>query len=116
MKALKAAYLILIILIIAVSLNSYYIGRVSEKLTEELYKAETSDDFEKLYKNFKKASDIISLTVSHDDLTNIEEGLAEIIGASQSNEKGTVITIKSRLIESFKHLRRLSGINPDSIL
>lgn len=116
MKVLKLAYAILIVLIIGISINSYYIKRTTDSLEKELSIAETSEDFKRLYKDFKKAENIISLTVSHEDLTNIEEGFAEIIGASIANDSNSVAITKSRLKESLKHLGRLSGLNIESIL
>ena len=58
----------------------------------------------------------ISLTVNHEDLTNIEEGFAEMIGClSVGDTAGAQIT-KSRLIDSLEHLGRLSGFNFDAII
>ena len=54
--------------------------------------------------------------MSHDDLTNIEEAFAEIIGAARAGNEIGLITLKSRLRDSLEHLGRLSSINLDSIL
>ena len=116
MKLLKLSYVILIALIIGISINSYYIRNTTDRLDVALDAANTAEDFENIYSEFKEAENIISLTVSHDDLTKIEEGFAEIIGAAYSNDTQTVLTIKSRLKESLRHLGRLSGFNIESIL
>lgn len=116
MKATKASIIILIILVITVSFNSYYIRNVSKTLTLRLDAASTSEEFLAIYDSFKKAEKIISLTVSHEDLTNIEDGFAEITGASRVGDEKNVEIVKSRLKESIRHLGRLSGVNLDSIL
>lgn len=69
-----------------------------------------------IYEIFKKKELFISLTVNHEDLTNIEEGFAEMIGClSVGDTDGAQIT-KSRLIDSLEHLGRLSGFNFDAII
>ncbi len=103
------------LLISAILANSYYITKVTKELTEEL-ELRTGESYEAVEEKFKKHERYISLTVSHDDLTNIEEAFAELIGAANANDEVRVITIKSRLKDSLLHLGRLSGINLDSIL
>lgn len=69
-----------------------------------------------LYEYFKKRETFISLTVNHEDLTNIEESFSEIIGClSVGDADGARIT-KNRLLDSLEHLRRLSGFNIDAII
>ena len=69
-----------------------------------------------LYEDFKKRETFISLTVNHEDLTNIEESFSEIIGClSVGDADGARIT-KNRLLDSLEHLRRLSGFNIDAII
>ena len=72
--------------------------------------------FEIAYKNFEKREKIVSLSVSHSDLTSIEDAFCDIIGAGIAENKDEMIKTKIRLINSLEHLRRLSGINIDSIL
>ncbi len=122
MKATKFAYITLIVLLSAVLANSFFIHRLTMKLAEEADAIQTEDieaagrDFSDLYKKFKKAEKFINLTVSHDDLTNIEESFSEIIGAAEAMYEPGVKIAKSRLVDSLEHLGRLSGINLDSIL
>ena len=73
-------------------------------------------EYEKLYESFMKKQKFISLTVSHDDLTEIENDLAEILGAIEADDEESLIIAKSRLVMTLTHLRRLSGVNLDSIL
>lgn len=71
---------------------------------------------ENTYKIFKKNENFISITVSHDDLTNIEDGFAELVGYLRVGDADGAEVVKSRLINSLEHLKRLSGINFDSII
>ena len=82
----------------------------------ESLSAESHQEYERLYKDFKKKEQYISLTVNHEDLTDVESSFSEIVGAAKANDEEAFLTIKSRLIDALDHLRRLSGINIDSIL
>ena len=99
----------------AILANSFYIMKITSELSDELELAAV-DNYEKIAKKFQKKERYISLTVSHDDLTNIEEAFAELIGAANAGDEARLVTIKSRLKDSLTHLGRLSGINLDSIL
>ncbi|MBO7304726.1 MAG: DUF4363 family protein [Clostridia bacterium] len=121
MRSVRGALVALVVLIAAVLVNSIYIGKVSRELMDKIEQVEGEDaallcdEYERIFEEFKKAERIISLTVSHDDLTNIEEGFAEIIGAARAGGEVGLSTVKSRLADALEHLGRLSGINIDSI-
>lgn len=70
----------------------------------------------KVYDDYKDKEKYMSLTVNHDDLTNIEDCFVELIGylAIKDNDSATVT--KSRLISYLEHLRRLSGFNIDAVI
>ncbi len=112
----------MILLFSAVLANSLIIHRVTMSFAVEAEAIETEDiesageEFFLLLQKFKKAEKFINLTVSHDDLTNIEESFSEIIGAAEAKYEPGIKIAKSRLVDSFEHLGRLSGINFDSIL
>ena len=122
MKITKVAYTILTVLTLAIISNSIMIGHITENLKDEIESIDQSDiesalpKYRKSLKNFEKAEKYISLTVSHDDLTNIEESYAELIGAAIAMDDTGVQKAKSRLVDALEHLGRLSGINIDSIL
>ena len=117
----KLSYAILFALLLAVILNAVYISRFSEKLysisSEE--SGENIDDFESKFNEIKKIYGdneiFISLTVSHEDLTNIEEILSEIDGALKAKDKNAVIIAKSRFESAVLHLGQLSALNIESI-
>ena len=122
MKAVRIASAVLVLLLMAVVLNSIYISKTTEKFADTIRDISTenlknaTEQFKKAHEEFKQAEKFISITVSHDDLTNIEESFADIIGASEAGMRVDVITIKSRLEDALRHLGRLSGINFDSII
>ena len=122
MRAAKIAIAVLFLLATAILANSYYIKCVTINLTERINAVDidnmesAKEEFESIYNKFKKAERYISLTVSHDDLTNIEEGFADIMGAFEAGAKTSIVMIKSRLTDALEHLGRLSGINLDSII
>ena len=122
MKPMKIASAALLFLLALVILNSIYIGSITEFFADRIKEIETDElsvtanEIKKIYADFKKNEKIISITVSHDDLTNIEESFADIIGAAEAGMAANVITIKSRLEDALRHLGRLSGINLDSII
>ena len=115
MKSVKIAITFLLLLICIILLNSFYIINTTKKLSDAL-DTESYESYESVAKEFQKHERYISLTVSHDDLTNIEEAFAELIGAANAGDEEKLTTIKSRLKDSLDHLGRLSGINLDSIL
>ena len=122
MKAFRISVIAMLLLAAAVFANSAYIEKLTEKFVSEVERiSETdpiaaSDALTELYQKFKRAEKIISITTSHDDLTSIEEGFAEMRGAVNAEDMIEVIKIKSRLRSAFEHLGRLSGINIDSII
>ena len=119
MKAAIIALIVLTVILTAVILNSYFVSRSIHTLLDKLKNAPSDvgsyEIYEGIHDEFTKKLRFISLTVSHDDLTNIESELNEILGAIEAKDEETLIIAKSRLIGSLSHLRRLSGINADSI-
>ncbi len=122
MKPLRISIITLTVLTISVYANSLFIGHITKSLSKKVESINTDSienvatEFETVFDEFKKAERYISITVSHDDLTNIEESFSEIIGAANAGNYVGVKTLKSRLKDALLHLGRLSGINIDSIL
>lgn len=119
MKAAIIAILSLSIVLISVFLNSFLVSRGIEDIIAKLEEApstlESYDLYEEIFQEYTKKQRFIGLTVSHDDLTNIESEFHEILGSIEAQDEETLIIAKSRLIGALSHLRRLSGINADSI-
>ncbi len=115
------AYITFIAIIAIVSFNTYFLDRGINTLLSKTDELNTESDdalmaAETLKSEFEKKEAFISMTVSHDDLTNIEEGISELVGALETGDKEEAAVIKSRLRSSLLHLRRLCGINIDSII
>ena len=100
-------------------LSGEYKKAIYEIITQKLKNAPNDTEnysvYEEISHEYAKIQRYIGLTVSHDDLTNIEEDFNEILGAIEADDEESLIIAKSRLIGSLSHLRRLSGINADSI-
>ena len=119
MRAAIVSLIVLAFVLTAVILNSYLVSRSIHTLMEKLKEAPSDvksyEVYAQIHDEFTKKQRFIGLTVSHDDLTDIESGLNEILGAIEAEDEETLIIAKSRLIGSLSHLKRLSGINADSI-
>ncbi len=117
----KLSYLILTVLLVSVLLNAVYISRFTDKIYEiSNDKCEDSIEalsakFERINELYKKNEIFISLSVSHEDLTSIEEILSEIDGALNAQDKDAVIIAKSRFENAVLHLGQLSALNIESI-
>ncbi len=121
MKSVRVALALLVITLCAVIANSIVLRHTFDAITDKVEKTDDSDisaaheQYTKIFDEFKEKEWFISLTVNHEDLTNVEDALSEIIGATKAGDIDAVITIKSRLTNSLEHLSRLSGINIESI-
>ncbi len=121
MKTKLFAYITIIVIITAVSFNTFYLDKeISELLSEvtalDLDDNNALDTSTEIFERFKHAEAYISITVSHDDLTNIEDIFAELVGYLTVDDTEGAKVIKNRLINSLEHLGRLSGFNIDSII
>ncbi len=121
MKSVRFAYTVLILLIIAVLVNMILVGRAIDALESELSAAETENaaraekEYSEIYEEYKRRELFISLTVSHEDLSELEAAFSELIGAARAEDKASLIIAKSRLTDQLGHIKRLSGINIDSV-
>ena len=121
MKAGIFAITTMLAVIALVSVNSYILHRSITEFIGDAERVSVNDDdsysvAEEMKRRFEEKERFISLTVSHDDLTNIEECYSELVGYLKVDMKDEAEVTKSRLIDALSHLRRLSGINIDSII
>ncbi len=121
MKAMLIASFTLLSLLAVIVLNSVYIERQVEELYSGIDRLDIDDEgceekIDKIHSDFTRARKIITLSVSHDDISNIESCFAEVIGTIRADAKVEFIIAKSRLKDALLHLRRLSSINFDSIM
>ena len=121
MKSVRFAYSVFAILSLAVIINSVAIGKITDILNEKIIAAEEQDmklaekEYTEIYEKYKSYELYISLSVDHDDLSSVEDAFSEIIGAARADDAAGVITTKSRLTDYLRHIKRLAGINIDSI-
>jgi len=121
MKSVRFAYAVFAILSLAVIINSVAIGKITDILNEKIIAAEERDmklaekEYTEIYEKYKSYELYISLSVDHDDLSSVEDAFSEIIGAARADDAAGVITTKSRLTDYLRHIKRLAGINIDSI-
>lgn len=97
------------------SINRY--ARKVEALEIDEYSIHPAEaEARQAYAEFKKCETFMSLTVNHNDLTAIEELFSEMIGQLSVGDASGARVTKNRLIDALSHLRRLSGVNIDSIV
>lgn len=78
--------------------------------------ADSLDAAEAIYEKFSRYEAYVSITVSHEDLTNIETSFSELIGYLSVGDSDGSAVVKRRLSDALGHLHRLSGINIDAII
>ena len=119
MKLLILSYVTAASVILFVFINSFIIHSYVTDLLNRIEEAPDSCDdngaYSLCFENYKRREKYIALTVSHSDLGVIEDSFAEIMGAISANDRESLIIAKSRLTEALSHVKRLSGINIDSI-
>ena len=123
MKVKILATLVLALTVGLSSLNTHFLLKAIDKTANDVTDLSFSGEPEEikqraeiLFKDYKRREFFLSLTVSHEDLTDIESLFSEMIGyLSVKDTEGAEMT-KSRLIDALMHLRRLSGVNISSIL
>ncbi|MBQ8720221.1 MAG: DUF4363 family protein [Clostridia bacterium] len=111
---------IIIALIASTVINSFVLRGIVDTYIERIESAEGGEGAEEfytaLYDEFISDEGYISLTVSHEDLRDIEKSFSEVIAAEKMKDADEAEKAKSRLIDALLHLKRLCGINIDSIL
>lgn len=121
MKSVHFAYTVFLVLVVFVFANCIVLANIIDEITELTISAEESDmataekEYTEIYERYKNHELFISLSVDHNDLSDIETSFSEIIGAAKADDSAGVLTAKSRLIDRLRHIKRLSGINIDSV-
>ena len=123
MRTKILAAILLVLTVLAVSLNTYAVGKEIEQTARAVEAIQIEEDTRAAeaqtraaYDSFKEREDYLSITLNHSDLRSIEEMFSEMIGMlSVADADGARVT-KSRLTDALSHLRRLCGLNMDSVL
>ncbi len=121
MKEKILAIVILISVISFVTANTLVLNKQIKEMIENVKSLEVDADdakenAEKYHSDFMEKEQYMSFTVSHDDLTSIEDCFVEMIGYLSVEDIDSAEVTKSRLINYLEHLRRLSGFNMDSVI
>ena len=119
MKALITSCTTAALLIILVFTNSfivrYNIQRISEAIEAAPEHCQSAEIYTELFEDYRRREKYIALSVSHSDLLGIEDSYAEILGAIEADDEDALIIAKSRIIKALAHIKRLAGINFDSV-
>ncbi len=124
MKEKIIAFSLFFLVIGFVFINTIVLGRQLDeicRMTEEMTideenLSDSEEAVREVYDNFKKKETFISLSVNHENLTDIKQSFSEIIGYLSVGDADGASMTKNRLIDSLEHLRRLSGFNIDAII
>ena len=121
MKAVKTAVILLLCSLAFVITNSILLTEIINGVLTEIDAAgdditTAEESYSKIYDGLKDKLSYVSLTVNHEDLSSITDEFAELVGSARANDEEGFLAVKSRLISSLEHLKRLVGINIDSIL
>jgi len=124
MKIKIIAAILLFGIIFAVILNTVMLTRSIDQYTATVSALEIDEErtlaaeaeARAAYAQFKRCETYMSLTVNHNDLTAIEELFSEMIGQLSVGDADGAKVTKNRLIDALSHLRRLSGVNIDSVV
>ena len=121
MKATIFATIALVAVVGCVTANAIALHQKIGEAIEDVTRLDTEDDDAlleaiRIKEKFAEAERFISLTVNHEDLTNIEVGYSELVGYLSEGMTEEAGVTKSRLLDALTHLRRLSGVNIDSII
>ena len=100
--------------VLLVVANSFVVRELIDGVIDDVENA-TSEEYEDIFENFRRIEKYISLTVDHEDMMDIDLSFAELIGMAKVGDNEGAEVTKSRLRYSLEHLRRLSGMNIDSI-
>lgn len=121
MKQKVFAVILMIAVITFVSINTIVLHKQIEKIIENvsgllLDGDDVEEKAKEIHSDYMKKEKYMSITVSHDDLTSIEDCFVEMIGFLSVGDTQNAAVTKSRLINFLEHLRRLSGFNIDAII
>ena len=120
MKVKIAAALLLLITVGFVTVNTALLGSMIYEIRNEVdaldINTANTENAERLYEKFTKYETYVSITVSHDDLTNIENSFSELIGYITVGDTDSAEVVRRKLSDALGHLYRLSGVNIDSII
>jgi hypothetical protein len=121
LKEKVIALVVLSLIVFGIAANAVMIDKSIDATLKEVEKlsfgaGSSAEDAERIYSDFKVKENYISITVNHEDLTNINECFSDMIAYLRVGKRDEAEVAKYRLIDSLEHLRRSCGLNVDSII
>ena len=121
MKVKIFSVALLTLLIFSVAANTFFLTRCIDGISSDVEKLDTKNTKAwehggKIFENYKNAESFLSLTVSHDDLADVNSYFTEMNAYLSLGNSEEATVAKSRLIDALSHLRRLSGFNFNAFL
>lgn len=121
MKQKLFAVILLVVVISFVTINTIVIDRQIEEIMTgveevDINSENAEDDILRIFEDFKRKERYISLTVNHDDLTNIEDCFVSLVGYLSVGNTDEAEVTRNRLTNSLEHLKRLSTFTIDAII
>ncbi len=118
MKAFVCALSVLIILSFAVTANAIYVQKQTNALTDEIENLPTEVENANLTgirKEWDKIEPIISYSVSHKELDQIADALADLESHHSTGEAKEYHAARERLLELVRRLSESEGFSLKSI-
>ena len=121
MKVKILSVVLLFFLIASVIANTFFLTRKIEQIISDIQSASTENTHDsaehimEIFDNYQKAERFLSLTVSHNDLSDINGYFTELMAYLSLGNAEEASVAKSRLIDALLHLKRLSGWNIQAI-
>ena len=121
MKVKILSVVLLFFLLGAVIANTFFLTRKIEQIISDIQSAPTENTNDsigritEIFDNYQKAEGFLSLTVSHNDLSDINGYFTELMAYLSLGNAEEASVAKSRLIDALLHLKRLSGWNIQAI-
>ncbi len=121
MKVKILSVVLLFFLLGAVIANTFFLTRKIEQIISDIQSASTENTNDsigritEIFDNYQKAEGFLSLTVSHNDLSDINGYFTELMAYLSLGNADEASVAKSRLTDALLHLKRLSGWNIQAI-
>ena len=121
MKVKILSVVLLFFLLTAVIINTTLLTRRVNQITYEIQSVSMENTTEsmgrimEIFDNYQSSEGFFSLTVSHNDLSDINGCFTELMAYLSLGNAEEASIAKSRLIDALMHLKRLSGWNIQAI-
>lgn len=118
-KIIAAVIMVCVIGFVAANtvILDHMIGEMLENVEKlDFTNSDAKSEADAALEDFKAKEIYISLTVSHEDISNVKDCFCEMIGSLKAGDIDSANIAKYRLKSLIEHLRRLSGANIDAII